>query len=88
MAHEGGALLIATSFSQSEAKGPNKVVNTNAKLKITVMPLHTPTRSDLKRRQANAQAPSLTALTGPFASELPKGLRALSAEFGWLCIVM
>jgi predicted RNA polymerase sigma factor len=82
LAHDGGALLIATSFSQSEAKGPTKVVNTKAKLRITVMPLHTPTRSDLKRRQAKAQAPSLTVLTGPSASELPKELGALSAEFG------
>ena len=79
---------MATSFSQSEAKGPTKVVNTKAKLRITVIPLHTPTRSDLKRRQAKAQAPSLTALSGPFESELPKELGALSAEFGWLCIIM
>jgi hypothetical protein len=63
MAHEGGALLMATSFSQSAAKDPNKVVSTKAKLRMTVMALHTPTRSDLKRRQANAQAPSLTTWT-------------------------
>jgi predicted RNA polymerase sigma factor len=50
---------MATSFSQSEASDPIKVVRTKAKLKMTVMPLQTPTRSDLNRRQAKAHAPSL-----------------------------
>ena len=63
-AHEGGAWLMATSFSQLEATEPNKVDNTSNKLRMTVMPLQTPTRSDLKRRQAKAQAPSLAGACG------------------------